>query len=88
MKVTCEKIQDEITYTTTCKIVEFCCKKMKQVFDKKHDRHHSDGSGDFCNAWELDERGIRIPTRTSGYNEYVQSHKCISYCPFCGEAIE
>lgn len=60
---------------------------MRRMFDKKHDRHFSDGSGNFTEAWRLDKCGIKIPTRMSEYDEYIQSYEYISYCPFCGEEI-
>ena len=89
MKIECNKVQNEITYTTTCKPVKFCCKKMKQVFDKKHKKHYSDGSGDFDMLWILDKCGIEIPTRTSGScSNYPEAYVRIDYCPFCGEEIE
>ena len=85
-----EECIERTSITCERKPERFCCKEMKQVFDKEYKRHYDDGSGNFTTSWGITkECKISIPIRTSsGYNgdcsvEFVN----LRYCPFCGERI-
>jgi len=85
MKIVCKE-EKHVSYSTECKIEDFCCRMMKKVLDRDYMKTYKDGSGNLYPTFELDECGIKIPIRLSSYGGTKDEY--IKYCPFCGEEIE
>jgi len=49
MKVLCKE-EKKVSYSTRCEVDNFCCKKMKQVFNEKYKMSFDDGSGNHWNS--------------------------------------
>ena len=81
------KMVEESSCETSYK---FCCKQMKQVFDKNWYSSYDDGSGEWDNAFIIVEGELKIPIRMSGsYGDRdVVMRLPIKCCPFCGEEIK
>ena len=77
MKIKCEIVK-HTSEREECSVDKFCCKKMKQVLERKKS---------YCEIFSLDKCGIQVATNTSDY-DHPTDYVYISYCPFCGEEIE
>jgi len=94
MKVVCKE-EKHVSYSTSCEIDKFCCKKMKRMI-------HKLDSGFSLWKWGSDDNIIgyrkdlknRIVMQTYDHDYWEDGNKpeddyqVINFCPFCGEKIE
>lgn len=101
MKTECEKVE-HISYSTKCSVKKYCCKKMEHamtcIFDfewgGKNSKQKIWKSASYGYTLEVERGGIRLNfVQTEDHydgcrKEIEPTFGLISFCPFCGEAIE
>ena len=84
-----KECKTEMVEESSCETsFEFCCEQMKRVFSKKWKNSYSDGSGEWNNAFTINDNELMIPVRIEYIEDDITFRLPVKYCPFCGAEIK